>query len=499
MKIRHFLPFLLLTCIPFASADIYMKTKAIGGLGASESWTSGKKQRMVSSSPIAAGTLGDLINITRADLGLKWEISEKLRMYQETPIPIEYTPEDAALTPEEQAQLSEFDKGLDDAGKAQQDDRCSKVIKSAQARSFAGMSAHSYRGDCPNPEGGAAATVWVADPGQPKAEAIKKEMDAFEKANAESMYSKYPPAERERTMKLMEMMGLAMSQGLMGMPNAKNLPQNLVLAMETSGMNPSGAAQTSMFFEIIQAEIVKGDASRFELPKDFTKVDNLNQAVSENMMNQFSTGEGKFSDVLAGFDQFAKEQGIDTGEGLTAEEKGAVDDMGQSAAQFVKGQMQSQGAWTGAQPGGQDDEGETGSTQQAIQAALEPEDPTELPLEEWQRNLYTQPRPAPPIQESAPQAGAPIAVQAQQVQPPVRRVNSQQQPQGQQGTQQTLAQVQGILNSVQGIASQFGGGGFQGGDLSGYQLPDGYQEESSDYTDQNSDDGYDEEEEYEEE
>ena len=111
-----------------ANADVYIKARAAGGMGENETWTSGKKQRVVTHVPMAAEMIGDQIEITRTDKGVKWEINPRLHAYQETAIPIEYKPEDNLDTPEGRQALNQFTKEVDKSRDVNNTAACSKVV-----------------------------------------------------------------------------------------------------------------------------------------------------------------------------------------------------------------------------------------------------------------------------------------------------------------------------------------------------------------------------------
>lgn len=110
-------------------------------------------------------------------------------------------------------------------------------------------------------------------------------------------------------MKFMTMLGTAMGQGLMGIPNAKNMPQRLPLAMETEGEGNTGLVKNVMM-EVLEAEIVTGDESRYEIPEGFTKVENLDELQNQQMMNQVSNGNVNMESFAGGLQQLAQNMGI---------------------------------------------------------------------------------------------------------------------------------------------------------------------------------------------
>src|SRR5689334_10735621 len=100
----------------------------MNGMGETETWTSGKKQRAETHSSMGNMTIHK-IEITRADKGVKWEVSPALKSYQESPLPIPYTKSDEPpLNKEEEKQLKDyekkFDQGLNQAGQQQDASGC---------------------------------------------------------------------------------------------------------------------------------------------------------------------------------------------------------------------------------------------------------------------------------------------------------------------------------------------------------------------------------------
>lgn len=490
-------PLFLLTFFVFSSpvsADVYLKMRTGGGMGDHETWTKGKMQRNEVTIPMAASLgAGKQIEITRADKGVKWQISHELKAYQETPIPLPYTKtedvSDEELSDEDAEELKKFqEENKTEDGEAAAPDPCAEVVKSSEEKTFAGIPAEAYQPKCQTAQS-MFSRLWIAKAGNAKADRIQKETEAFEKANTESMYSLYPPKEKEQIIKTMTMLGKAMAQGLMGIPDFKDVPLRMMLSME--GQAPGddgGTAQTMVMLEVVAAEVTPADASLFEIPEGYVKVENLMQLQSQAMISKMAGGDTQFSDVLNGLTQAAQGMGMPASEAeipMSAEEQQEMNAFAQGTAGFVKDQMQQQGAWE--QPS-------------SVPAARNSAPlPTDDPVEPWQQGLYNQnaAQGQAPQQAQYQQGAAnpnPYGTRRQQASamPYANRPAGQVSPQ-QQALTQNLNQVQQILGQVQQITGQFqgGGAGFIPDSYGGDSSADYYSEESDSeyYEDQYVDDG----------
>lgn len=412
-----------------AHADVHVKVRMMNGIGDSDMWTGGGKQRSVTQAPV----IGEVIKISRPDKGVEWEINPSLKAYQETAIPIPYSSEDAQRTPEQIEEEKQLDAMLAKGDPAQETTECSGIVKVAETREYAGIRAEGYQGECAPKQGESRVTIWIAAGGQPLADKAQKESDAYDKAHFDSMYSHYPAAERERIRKVFEMMGKAMMQGFMGMPNTFKMPKRLLLAIESEEGEPGLMHGTMM--ETTLVEVVPADPSRYEVPEGFLKVENLQELLSQQMMDKMANGEMNMSDLGGALGQMAQKMGMPAEEAPSAEdpEMQEGDEFFRQTAGAVKGEMQRQGAWQAPQPqaGGQ----------------------------------------ASPYGAAQPYRQAPAYGAAPR---------SRQQPPS--DLSQNLQQVQQILGSVQGIVSQISGGsGFPGMEIPSQEESSGddtYQEEN---------------------
>jgi hypothetical protein len=463
-KITPFLLFILFSCSASAQADIYVKSKMMDGMGSNETWTSGKKQRMVTQAAGIGSVVGDIINIVRADKGVEWQLNTKMKIYEEKQIALPYSKE-GELTKEEQAELEKYKKEHPQEAESAEAPACTTVDKSGP-KIFAGITAYGYSSGCPSE--GPKMTLWIADGNQAQAKQAFKEMEDFQAARAEAMYANYPPAQKKQLMETMKLIGTAMAGGLMGMPDPAKLPQSMAMGMETSapGEGPH------MMMEVVAVDNVAADPSRYELPEGYTKVDNVMAAQAQTMMDQMASGEGKFSDILNGFQKMGEEMGIpdDGTPAPTQQEMQQIDEGAKDIAQFVKGQQQLQGA------------------AQTANAVF----PTNAPTEAWQQGLYDQPAQA--VQQAAIQEQN---MQQQQVVPAPQGLTQSpaQRKQAQQGnsTAQTLHEVNALIQNMQGLASSFSGGGMGMGNIQEMMNAQGGEEsysESSDY--ESSEESYEE-------
>lgn len=485
---------ILLTLLCFQSslfADAYVKSKMMGGMGTSEMWTGGKKQRTVVNVPGMESMGGSTIKIVRPDKGVEWNISPTLKSYDEKPIAISYKSSEENTTAEEQKEIDQFMNSMDKAENMQDQASGCKSAKLPQEKTIAGMKAVGYQGICPVEGGGSTSTTfWMAAPSEKKAIQIQKEISQFEEANVDAMYAQYPPKEREQTKKIMKLFGTAMAKGLMGIPNIKDLPETLALGMEGSML---GGGSQGMMMEVLQADMVPNDASLYEIPAGYAKVEDVQQLQAQHMMDSMTNGNMKMSDLMNSMGQMAKNMGMqdDTSLDQNSQEVQQADEAFHQSAQFVKQQQQLQGVV----PPQATQKGLNDPSLSSLQQAA-----SKNPPEAWQQGLYDQSqRPLNSASQLNPQAYPQANIPPANTQ---MRYPQNAQPQGYgspnpNGTQQTLQQVQGILNSVQGIASQLGGNGLgnlgqlgqlgQGNDYAG----DSFQEEGS-YEDY-ANGGYDEE------
>ncbi|HTL46956.1 MAG TPA: hypothetical protein VL688_02710 [Verrucomicrobiae bacterium] len=502
-KLLPVLPLFLVLFSTAAHADVYTKSQGMNGMGTSEMWVSGKKQRLVVSSPLAQGMMGDQISITRVDKGVEWDIDMELKAYQEKPIPIPYKEgSDESLTPEEQKEMEAYKKQMDKVPDAVANDPCAQSKKVGE-RTIAGFQAEGYGPSCPQ-QNSMIGAIWLASDKDPKAAKIQKEISAFEKAKVDSQYSLYPAKEREELIKSMTLIGSALAQGMTGMPYAKNLPERLALAMSQAGQDENGNAVENMLFEMQQADTVKADPALFELPEGFTKVDDLMGMRSQNIMSKMSNGDFKLSDMMNNMSATAKQMGMPAGdaEAPSAEDMQQADQFGQGIAQAVQQEARLQGALPPAQASNSRASVMQQPLQQLAQApaaAMPPEDPGMKAVrqasassrpEAWQNGLYDQgPAQGPmPMQQpqAYPNAGYPQQYPAQQGAYPQQQGYAnggypQQQgpypPRRPNQTGNTLQQAGQVLGQIQNIASQFsgGGGGFQG------QMPNPFDGSTQDY------------------
>ena len=449
--------FLSFFCAQYVFADAYVKSSAMNGMGEVEMWTADKKQKMTTQAPM----VGEIIKITRADKGVEWEIHPSLKAYSEKSIAIEYKPESQAGDTEADKQ---FDNALNKSNGAATSSDC-RSVKVSTKKTFAGMKAEGYQGMCKSQEGESpSSTIWVATQGEHKAEQIQKQITKFERAEFDAQYSKYPAKERERTQKMLALMGTAMAQGLMGMPNPKDMPKDrMILGMGMAGAQASGG----MMMEVVSAEIVPKDDSRYEIPAGFKKVENLEELQSQQIMSQFSNGDASLSGMMGGLGQMAEKMGMpqdaDTAALQNPQGMEEADALFKNTATGVKEEMQAQGAW------------------QAPQTSVVGVDAIKNGAPEpWQQGLYNA-APSQPMNatqpvyqgQNAPQAYYPQASQQAPGYPPRRRTNQST------NVNQALSQVQQIVGSMQGLTSQMGGSGMDMsslGDLSDMPQDESYTE-----------------------
>ncbi len=458
--------FLSFFCTQFVFADAYVKSSAMNGMGEVEMWTADKMQKTSTQAPM----VGEIIKITRADKGVEWEINPSLKAYSEKSITIEYKPETSQ--PADTEADKQFDKALNKSNDASTSSDC-RSVKVSTEKTFAGMKAEGYQGICKSQEGESpSSTIWVATKGEHKAEQIQKQITKFEKSEFDARYSKYPAKERERTQKMLALMGTAMAQGLMGVPNPKDMPKDrMILGMGMAGAQASGG----MMMEVISAEIVPKDDSRYEVPAGFTKVENLEELQSQQIISQLSNGDASMSGMVGELGKMAEKMGMpqdaETEALQNPQGMEEADALFKNTATGVKEEMQMQGAW------------------QAPQTSVVGADAIKNGAPEpWQQGLYSS-APNQPINsaqpvyqtQNAPQAYYPQTNQPAPGYPPRRRANQTT------DVNQALSQVQQIVGSMQGLTSQMGGGGMDMsslGDLSGMAQDESYTEpEETDYQD----------------
>jgi hypothetical protein len=254
-----------------AHADVYVKSKMMNDMNINEAWTSGKKQRMSTNSAAMSG-MGENVSIIRADKGVEWHMNTLLKVYQERPLALPYTP--GTKVPDPNAKPVK-------AGFSGQDIACEKIRKISKQRSFAGIKARGYVSDCS--VNGPKLTIWIAENNQKTAKAAFEESQRFQKAQSEALFADYPAAERKKMMEHVEKYGAAMSGDLMGLPNPAKLPKNLAVGMEL--VDDKGS---QMIMEVQEISIVPADNSRYEVPADYKKVDNLALLQSKQMVDFFA-------------------------------------------------------------------------------------------------------------------------------------------------------------------------------------------------------------------
>lgn len=405
-----------------ASADVYIKSKVMNGMGESEMWTSGAKRRTTAQMPMA----GEIITITRADKGVEWQIRPQIKSYSEKPIALPYKKDGQSQAAEDQAADQQLEAMMAKGRQAEPPENDCRSVKVAQEKVFAGIKAEGYQAVCKDPQQ-ASGTIWVAKAGESKAEKIQKEMDRFDEANLKAMYAQYPPKERERTIKMMTEFGTAMAQGMMGLPNLKNMPKRMAL-----GMAQEVQGQSNMMMEVEQAEIVANDDSRYEIPPGFTKVEDADQAQARNMLEGMSGGNLKMSDVLNNVQDMTEKSVMPQEEVKEQNSRPHLNSDANTGLPPQKDIGNSFGAY----------DSPAGGSQQAYAAPAVP----------------AQPRYATPpqsVQTSYPQApnGQPQA-----------SAYPNQNPNG--NLQNTLAAGQQLVSQIRDIASSFqsGGSGFEGGE-----------------------------------
>jgi len=250
--------------------------------GESQTWTSGQKERMEVNTPV----MGKMVTITRADLGLEWQLAPDAQIYQERPLAAVVTADTSSedeLSEEDQALADQFFGGFGQGAGSRQTSGCSPTLEKLSAkRTVAGYQTTAYGSDCAGM--GGSSVYWMA-PLDSKLKQAQRELKAYQDALMESRYANYPPAERKRVIESMQQFGQMMHMATFGggvdIEQMKN-----VMPLAVGSVNRGGGSVESapLTFEIRTIEVSPANPALFEVPSSYTQVNDIGQAMAGKMI-----------------------------------------------------------------------------------------------------------------------------------------------------------------------------------------------------------------------
>ena len=317
----------LLAAVP-ARADVYTKSKMMQ-MGDSETWVSGKKQRIEMNVPI----MGKNIIITRADKGVEWTLNSSLKIYEEKPIAIDY-----AKTKKFENDVMNNSSSMTPMSKMDETeaDDCKPEMRTSGGRQFLGTPATRYEMGCAGKSDGAWA-FWMVPLKGEFAKAYK-EMEEFGKAHSAAMYAQYPANERKEMQEGLQMLGSMMSVPFTGGQGLKSMPKGFPVAMEQpKGVDENGQAQGNLLmYEMTTLSTAPVDPTLFEVPQGFHKVENVALEQARQMVGpqNYDSTMQSLKDIQSaqGDEQAAEAMGKAMGNALNTMESPEMQRLAKNAA-----------------------------------------------------------------------------------------------------------------------------------------------------------------------
>jgi hypothetical protein len=255
---------LLLIALP-CQADVTVEAQTMGQMKM-KTFTSGLKQRMEVPNPM---TSSPMITIVRVDKGVEWKVDEKNKVYEEKPIALP------------KGRTSDFPgEKMPNEKKANV-----KIKKRDGARTIAGHEATGYEVTVDNQPG---VCMWMA-PAKGDLAKVEKETQQYHAAYYKKQNENQPLAES-----LSSTAAAAMAMSMMGgggggdwIEGLKELPSGYMMGMEMA----MGGAGGMMVYEVTKISADPVQASLFEIPPGFTKVEDLSQQQMQDMMKDLNMEE----------------------------------------------------------------------------------------------------------------------------------------------------------------------------------------------------------------
>lgn len=258
-------------------ADSTFEHKTFMGNEPGKVWTSGLKQRKEMSMPM----VGKQISITRVDKGVEWTLNTKKKTYTEEKLALPYTPMEKSSTKTSGGNSNE-DEDEDT------EPTCTPQMTSlSKTRTIAGMTAKGTHMGCKeSPKEGM--TLWYVPP-TATIKAAEQDLKNFDAALAKAKFANWPAKERKEMER-----GLAMWARLIGeLPMAmtgQKLPSDFLIAMD---MTSEEGPQT--FYEVTALSAGSLDASLFEIPAGYKKVEAKTGAFGDVDLGEMMKGLKDFS------------------------------------------------------------------------------------------------------------------------------------------------------------------------------------------------------------
>jgi hypothetical protein len=244
-------------------ADVYIKAKT--AIGDTETWISGKKQRVEVNVP----ETGKMTTITRADKGVEWQIDMQHGMYEETPIGGPAAPEEPPAQQETDSMKADFK----DIPTPQAPGHMGTLETLPEKKEFLGAPATGYRW-VPDDSGG---VFWMLPLKGDFAKA-QKETEEYQKAYLDAVYANSPAKEREEMARSMQAMGSPLGKQFAGLSGTPGAPPGLDVGMEMlMGSPDSDQPRRVMAFEMTELSLAPLDGSVFELPQGLRRVKDLGE------------------------------------------------------------------------------------------------------------------------------------------------------------------------------------------------------------------------------